>query len=154
MNQLSYKTVDEKDKIAPSCPSFRIVFNEEDTNYFFDVAALELSEKENGLFPIIVCQCGYLGCGGAYVEVSNNGNEVIWNKLWFGQSYPDPEPDDELKEFHLAEGLVVKPPLKFDRQEYQLLIKQLLEELPNLKEENANYQRDLASYKTGDRFRM
>jgi len=76
--------------------TFILAINNIATDYNCDVAALELSVQQNGIFPIFYCGCGSIDCGGAYVEVFQNNVEVVWRKFWHGQCGGEPLPEDDL----------------------------------------------------------
>jgi len=159
MNKLSYKI--DKEQKDPYNDNFRVVIDDKDTDYYFDVAALEISNSEEGVFPMLVCGCGYMGCMGKYVRVKLTPTEVIWEKFYDSYADDNSSEEDELKEVELTktwnEGVkefIIKPPLKFDRKEYASLIKNLLSELPKYEKALYTYKDCIESYKKGDRFRM
>lgn len=129
MNKLSYRKLDEKqEKITESCPDLGVILDGQKLGYCFDEPALAVSAEKDGVYPILNCGCGEMGCGGAYVQVRNKKNIVIWDKLFnrfydeddYDEEEPDQEQDgysDEFKE------LKNKLPFSFDRKEYEDLIK-------------------------------
>ena len=127
MNKLSYKVIDSKEKIAQSCPDFRIVLDGKETTHFFDIDELERSGKSLGTYAIVVCACGETGCSGAEVEVAHQNNEILWKKVWH-TDWDREGKEHEKREFSFDENKIGHPdikkelPLKFDKEEYRTLV--------------------------------
>ena len=131
-----------------------VIINNIETDYEYDVAAIEVSAQKDGIFPIIVCGCGYMGCGGAYVEVSQNEEGIVWKRFWQGQCGGEPLPEDDLKGLKAVatKNIYIKPPLRFPRRHYEAVIKNLLNELRRHEDSFTyrEYQKSLEQYKTGN----
>lgn len=157
MNKLAYKI---EVPTEPYDDFFRILIDERETGYYFDVAGMELSRTEGGVCPIFVCGCGHIGCTGYYVLVERDGGNVVWSKFYEGfydYTIP-PKENEEAKGIDLKNGKegadgFIAPPLVFDGEEYSKIIDALIAELPNCKPEAERFQSELSVYKTGDRFR-
>jgi hypothetical protein len=138
--------------------TFVIVINNIETDYQFDIAALEVSAHRNGVFPIVVCGCGSIGCAGAYVEVSQDDKEIVWGKFWHGQCGGEPLPEDDLKGLKVVatQNVYIKPPLRFQRGHYEAVLKNLLNELHRHEDSYSTreYFKDLERYKNGSLYRL
>ncbi|MEA3272536.1 MAG: hypothetical protein U9P90_02605 [Patescibacteria group bacterium] len=161
MNKLSYKIkIDERPNFYPNI--FKIVIDGRDTDYFFDVAGLEISRSESGVIPMFVCGCGYIMCTGYYVKIEILDNEIIWSKFYYTSfDYENPEQNEEVDRVELIKNFdgkradfIISPPLKFDKKEYNKMIDDILKEVPQHKEQQAEFENSLEFYKSGDKFHM
>lgn len=161
MNKLSYKI--EVDSMPRHYPSvFKIVIDGVETNYYFDVAGLDLSRTKGGVFPMFICGCGYMGCTGYYVQVDIGQDEITWSKFfstYYDYDNPNQNKEEEsfvlIKNFNTEEGSIFgKPPLRFAKKEYNELVDLILAEIPKYKEQQEVYLGMLESYKKGDRYHM
>src|SRR3989338_2702418 len=104
-----------------------IVFDGIKTHYVFDEAALKASAEKDGIYPVVICGCDSIGCGGMYVSTRIDGSDILWEKFWFGQCVGKPEKDDELESFAFVKNdakekdSIVKPHLRFRLDEYREL---------------------------------
>lgn len=133
---------------------FIIIINNIKIGYNYDIAALELSSYENGIFPIIVCVCGHIGCSGAYVEVSHNDGEIVWERFWHGQCGGEPIIEDKLGGLKVTatKNVYIKPSLRFQRQHYEAVIKNILNELHRYEDSFTykEYQKSAKQYRAGN----
>lgn len=131
---------------------FIIIINKIVTDYHYDIAAFELSSEGNGIFPIIVCSCGMIGCSGAYVEVSHKDDLIVWEHFWHGQCCGKPEPDDEIEFLRIFGNLYAKAPLKFEKDHYKTVVKSIIDELKEHGDSFSywEYQTYLKQYKSGN----
>ena len=127
MNKLSYKIIDEEEKITSSCPDFRIVIDDKETNHCFCISELEKSSKNAGVYTIVICTCGEDGCSGAEVTVIHQNNKIIWKEMW----HTDYNGEDEEREFNFTENKIGHPslekklPFEFDKEMYGALVAKL-----------------------------
>ena len=114
-------------------PVYRIVFDGNETDYLFDGVALKASSEKDGIYPVVVCDCEIIGCGGMYVFSRIDGEEIIWEKFWSGQCIGEPSEEDFLIKFSLisnsvrGKDLVITAPIRFRLDEYTALANKLVE---------------------------
>ncbi len=99
---------------------------------------LELSEKKDGMYPILNCGCGEWGCGGYYVDVKNTEEYIIWDGLY-----------GLVNQKRKIEVLHAVTPIYFLRKEYNALVKNLLVQKDRYKYEANVYNIDKEQYETG-----
>jgi hypothetical protein len=137
-----------------------IVFDGNGTDYAFDEAALKVSSEKDGVYPLVVCGCDCISCGGMYVSTRIEGEDIVWEKFWQGQCSGEPEKDDKLTEFALTknsvrgEDLIVKPPLRFNLNEYRILAEKIERDRKSDPAHSKGYNKTLETYKSGNTFRM
>ncbi len=51
-------------EVEEEYPQFRVTINGLKETFGFLILPLELSAKQDGLYPILTCSCGDWGCGG------------------------------------------------------------------------------------------
>ena len=163
-HKLGYKK--EINEIADDMiPSRRIVFDGKVTDYIFDEPALKVSSEKDGIYPIVVCDCDILGCGGMYVSTRIDGNDIVWEKFWHSQCTGKPDADEELRDFSLlrnsarGENLVIETPLRFERLEYEKVADQLIEvarlDTPDKYKQKGDWLLNtLERYRSGDTSRI
>lgn len=156
-HRLSYRITDNSTGVGFD---FKLVFDEFKSDYIFDIEALKASTIKNGIYPIIVCSCDYIGCGGAYVLTHIEGEDIIWEKFWDGMSCGEPDNECEYPEFDLIfpydekkEHLVIVPPIRFRFSEYRKLVDELEKESIKLYKNGKQFQETLETYLSGDTFR-
>lgn len=106
-NKLSYQKKSNGVRSEP-VDLYWIVLDGVLTHYVFDEPALKASSEKDGIYPIVVCSCDCIGCGGMYVSTRIMGDDIIWEKFWFGQCVGEPEPDDALESFAFVHNDVKK----------------------------------------------
>jgi len=159
MNKISYKIeIQESSNFYPNV--FRAYIDDIKTDSFFDLAGLEVSRTLGGVCPIFVCPCGYMGCTGYYVWSYILPNEVVWSNFY--AKYADEETAREgegekdvylLKNFSGAgPEFIVNPPLRFDQNEYDKVVAEMISQLPMYEAERSMFENDLRDYKSGNRF--
>jgi len=162
-HKLSYKKEPDAVRSEP-IDLYWIVFDGTKTHYTFDEAALKASAEKDGIYPIVICGCDYIGCGGMYVTTCIDGEDIIWEKFWFGQCVGKPEEDNKLESFAFVENdvkekdLIVKPPLRFKLSDYSALADEIANDLksdPKRGERVSKwYDETLKKYKANDTARM
>lgn len=88
------------------------------------LAPLEVSANEEGVFPIINCSCGEWGCGGDKVEVTHEQDYILWK----------------------TERYMFDKYLRFTKDNYNQVVRELLSEKDKNEFENAVYKEDMNSY--------
>lgn len=161
---MKYHTLSfKKDRDAVSEPPkflYWIVFDGNHTDCAFDEIALKASSEKDGVYPLVVCGCGYIGCNGMYVTTRIEKDDVIWEKFWQGQCCGETEKDDELSEFSLiknsakGKNITLKPPVKFHLGEYRDLIETIEHDIKSDPISSKEYDEALSYYKDGNVFRM
>lgn len=135
--------------------TLEITFDGVKTGYIFDCAAFVASVEKDGVFPIVVCGCDYIGCSGMYVRVVHRGGYVYWTEFYNGQADTENFPEeDQLSSFVL--GNRIKPPVVFLADNYKKLANDLEKFVDSYK--NPEYKKyfiqDLERYREGkDLFR-
>ena len=162
-HKLSYKKEPDAVRSEP-IDLYWIIFNGVKTHYVFDEAALKASSEKDGIYPIVICGCDIIGCGGMYVTTFIDGDDIIWEKFWFGQCVGEPDADDSLDSFAFIKNnvkekdLIVKPPLRFKLNEYRALADEIVNDLktdPKREARNKQwYDETLKKYKAGDTARI
>lgn len=139
--------------------SIRVKFDGFVSDYIFDIAGLKASTIKDGIYPIIICSCGMIGCGGAYVLTRKDGNDIYWEQFWDGMSCGKPDKECEYTEFDLIfpydkenEHKVIIPPLIFRLSEYRKLADDLEMESNKLYGNQKQFQERLDRYLSGDNF--
>lgn len=137
----------------------RVKFDGFVSDYIFNIPALKASTIKNGIYPIILCSCGIIGCGGAYILTHMDGKDIVWEKFWDGMSCGESDEECEYPEFDLifpydevSEHLVIVPPLRFRYSEYKKLVDDV--EVESIKRyKNIDWiQETMERYLSGDAF--
>lgn len=162
-HKLSYKKEPDAVRSEP-IDLYWIVFDGIKTHYVFNEAALKASAEKDGIYPIVICGCDYIGCGGMYVSTHIDGDDILWEKFWFGQCVGEPEKNDELEIFAFVQNdvkekdLIVKPPLRFRLGEYCKIADEIANDLksdPKRDERSRQwYDETLKKYKANNTARM
>jgi|GEM_PF-5126069 hypothetical protein len=116
-------------------PKFIVKLDKATEQQSFVVLPLELSYQKDDLYPILNCTCGEWGCGGYYVEVRNEADYVVWQKI-----FRFIDKSEEIEPLH------VKTPIYFERGEYIKLVNDLLREKDRFPQERSNYIYDTKEY--------
>lgn len=155
-HKLTYKLI--PDLVGLSF-DFQLVFDGFGSDYMFDIVGLKASSLQDGIYPIIICSCGMIGCGGIYITTKIQGEELIWEKFWDGQSCGSPEDEDQLSEFDLIfpydeknEHLLIASPISFQLSEYLTLSDELVKESIKLYKNEKQFQDTLEEFLSGDVF--
>jgi len=161
---MEYHTLSfKKDRDAVSeYPRFLywILFDGNHTDCTFDEVALKASSEKDGVYPLVVCGCGHIGCNGMYVSTRIDGDDIVWEKFWQGQCCGKTEKDDELSEFALTQGsargkdITLRPPVKFRLREYRDLVEAIERDKKSNPISSKEYDETLSDYKDGNVFRM
>lgn len=159
--------IKEENGMAGDSIVFRkIIFDGQQTDYIFDEAALKVSSEKDGIYPLVVCSCDIIGCGGMYVSTRIDGDDIVWEKFWCGQCVGKQDEEDELKEFSFffcygdnSQKLIIKPPLRFKLEEYKKIADELIatvyKDTPVRDKENADWVIDtIKQYREGDTGRI
>ncbi|MFA6554272.1 MAG: hypothetical protein WCS89_02075 [Candidatus Paceibacterota bacterium] len=138
MNTLSYrinKDVLFKDLIANS-GAFEVVLDGNPQRRFFNIQEFEKSLEKDGFYEICLGRCLISACCGVYVEVVHREDKVIWKRFLENMDgvrvseipirMPDGNDGYEVRNFPSMIGkLIIYPPLEFNKEEYDKLVKQL-----------------------------
>lgn len=126
--------IDQESVESDSYPYFLLTIDGENKMRPLMVFPLELSAKEDGVYPIVNCGCGEWGCGGAYVKVKNTPNTVIWENF-----YHDYNSSKQDNKSYSIEGRIITP-IEFDRESYENAINILLVDKENFETEKLTYE--------------
>lgn len=133
-------------------PIFRATVNKKPTTQFFIPAALDWSVKNEGIFPVLNCSCGTMGCGGNYIKVRHAPRKIIWEKIIDGQSGGEDSPTEDNNPIVFEDKSKLVAPLEFEREQYEQTVKKLLSEPEFKKYEKEIYLTEIKSYEKGDFF--
>ena len=157
---MEYHKLSYKKEPDPACPGFqyRIIFDGVTTDYAFDEAALKVSSMQDGIYPLVVCMCGVIGCGGMYVTTHIEGDDIVWERFWLRDCCGEPEANDTLENFDFNKELVVKPSLRFRLGEVRALAdeieKDLKAETEGYKNKKEWHDEKVKRYMAGDTSRL
>lgn len=129
IHKLGYKMSKYDDK--ENYPQFMITIDGKQEPGSFLILPLEISIKEDGIYPIMNCGCGEWDCGGFYISVKNTDENIIW------------------EDFYGLSGNKIKSPvvhaftpIYFSREQYESVVKDLLAAKDQYKYEKKVYEID------------
>ncbi|MBP7992424.1 MAG: hypothetical protein KAZ30_02085 [Candidatus Magasanikbacteria bacterium] len=146
MDIISYKFIKEGNVTDLTSDKYEVIINEKTTGVYFNEPGLVVSAEQDGVFPMFAGVCGMVGCCGLYVETKISKDIVTWEKFWDGQSCGQPNPEDEVKEFNFTKNFSIKPPMVFNREEYQKLATVFMTNKQNW------FLETIKRYREGERF--
>jgi hypothetical protein len=136
IHKLGYK-ISQPDDLE-NYPQFLITLDDKQEPGSFLILPLELSMKEDGIYPIMNCGCGEWDCGGFYIDVKNTDEHVIW-QAFYGQ-------DGNKIKFPVVHAFT---PIYFIREQYESVIKDLIFLKDKYKYEENVYKIDNEKYTAG-----
>lgn len=122
-------------------PLLVLFLNEKQEKQTLEDFAYIKSTESDGLFPILNCTCGEWGCGGYWVQVKHEGENVIWEKIriW--------EVDKDIPALH------VKTPIVFKKKDYQEVAQRMLNRIDSNLKLKEIFNKEMVDYeKTGKFF--
>jgi len=134
MNDLSYRI--NKEAILWSNPAkqagFEVVLDGIPTNYFFNIKEFKKSSEKDGHYLIFEGPCDTMGCCGAFAQVFHEEDKIIWKRFYVESEEGDDDPlrqslmpgsdsAHEISELHIAPDRRIRPPLEFNKIQYQKL---------------------------------
>lgn len=136
-------------------PVFRAIIDGKKLNYFLIPAGLKYSVTNDGVIPILNCDCGTVGCGGAYIKVRQDKNLIIWERVY--REYYEYDKDSQKEEdgedinkpeftLKLLNNQKLKLPLLFDRKIYIDTIQKLMATKSFERYEKEQYLKDMKNF--------
>jgi len=154
-HKLSYKQVRN---LTGTGFDFLFIIDDFESIDMFEITGLKASTMKDGVYPIILCRCEMIGCGGINIKTHIQGEDIIWEKFWDGQSCEFTD-DEELLEYSIGsqygpggENLVITAPMRFNLKEYSELADKLVKESDKSDKNKAQFKENLERYLSGDVF--
>lgn len=155
-HKLSYKRVRD---LTGTRFDFLFVIDDFESIDMFEITGLKASSMKDGVYPIIICRCEMMGCGGIYITTHIQGEDIVWEKFWDGQSCEFTDDEEVLPEYTIGsqygeggEHLVITAPMRFKLKEYTELADELVKESDKSDKNKAQFKENLERYLSGDVF--